>query len=1651
MRKNYLQIFLSILLLTLSTSNVGAVTSIAQYPLFLTNGVPPIVMLTMGRDHKLYYEAYNDASDLNDDGQLDIGYDPKIDYFGYFDSYKCYTYGSDLFSPVSKTTNKQCSGNWSGDFLNYVTTSRMDALRKVLYGGLRSIDSTSQTVLKRAYIPQDAHSWGKEYTSTTVNGYDISNYTPLSQPTIGTRHLFANVTIGDYNAQPRMRVLNDSTYRIWEWVSIESPVAGSKCINQSTNCEKAGGTSGVTVPSSVLSNIIRTTYNISNIGNGNHPQNSNDFDQWEAAVATAEASNPAIKFGSGPMSTIEGNDNPYGADDNYMTVVTAKLNIPTSANYVFTVDGDDAVDVTISSIDGTYSAGFYNGHAFCNCDTHATPSIPLKAGTTYTIKYRHEERSGGDGFVLRWIKTLPASKIVDYSVNVKACVTGLLESNCKAYSDDTTTTYKPTGILQRYGEDDLMAFGLLTGSFQNNTSGGVVRKNIASFKDEVNLTTGIFSSMNGIVGTLNKLRIEGFNPNNYNYRSGLIASRPINKGEAKDWGNPIAEMMYEGLRYFAGKPLPTSVYSSGVENGTDTSALALPLPSWVDPYRAIDGYAHCAKPIQLVISDINPSYDSDELPGSYFSSFTGDLTGMNVSALASTIWAGESEATNIFIGQSGTIVDGTPSAKIVNSFGNIRGLAPEEPTKLGSYYAASVALYGKKTDLHSIQGDQNVDTLSVALASPLPRITIPVSDKIVTLVPFAKSVGGGSYGINKAKGAFQPTNQIVDFYIETIANTNSGNTDSTINGGRPYGLFRINYEDVEQASDHDMDAIVEYIFTVNANNILVVELNSTYAAGGIIQHMGYVISGTTTDGTYLEVRDVDTNAGSDPDYFLDTPPGQFPGEVWADNQPLPLASSRTFTVGTTPSASFIKHDPLWYAAKWSMTDINENGTLETDEWDTDNDGNPDGYFLVTNAGKLETQLNKAFAEIIARTSSSAAVATNSTRLDTNTKIYQARFNSREWSGQLLAYDLDDTTGAIGSQAWDAADLIPAENSRNIFSYNPLATGSRGIIFEYANLNPEQKASLNMDATGSVDTKGPIRANYIRGDQSNEVPDGLFRPRKSLLGDVVNSDPWFVGRSDNLGYSVLSGVEGINYPAYLTSKATKTAMLYFGANDGMLHAIDADTGIEKFAYVPESLIPKLNLLTSPLYGCTGTNCVPHEYFVDGAPKAGDAYINLGSGKSWHSILLSTLGGGGKGFFALDITNPTNASTTGAPNAFTSSDVMWEFSTTNIPNVDPIANPARYNKITNSIGYTISQGSVVRMNNGKWAAIVANGYESTNQRAVLFIIDIQTGNVTKMIDTGKGGSGSPNGLSTPMAVDENNDGTVDSIFAGDLLGNLWKFDMSSNSVTDWKVAFTGADSKPAPLFIAKDASNVNQAITAKPQVGKHPDGGLMIYFGTGKYFEVNDQVVNTSPQVNSFYAIRDQNAVIASRASLQEQKILFETTIASLAIDLRVTSDSVVDYATQKGWYMDLVSPVNNAEGERVVSSPILRGGRVIFATLIPESDPCGWGGTSWLMELDAVNGRRLTTSPFDINEDGKFDSADLMQSYDTNNDGVIDSNDNVEVSGIRKHDIGIIKTPGVVTTEDGTEMKYVSGSSGNLDTIKESSGDPTGRQSWRQLR
>ena len=672
-----------------------------------------------------------------------------------------------------------------------------------------------------------------------------------------------------------------------------------------------------------------------------------------------------------------------------------------------------------------------------------------------------------------------------------------------------------------------------------------------------------------------------------------------------------------------------------------------------------------------------------------------------------------------------------------------------------------------------------------------------------------------------------------------------------------------------------------------------------------------------------------------------------------------------------------------------------------------------GEFLSASSPEaLAQSLSQAIKSIESRTASASSVATNSTQLDTNSRIYQARFSSNTWAGGLIAFSIDQTSGAVGGAVWDAANLIPPENSRKI--YTSTGATKSGVVFEHGNLSTVQKGLINV---GQV--------NFIRGDRSNE--GSVYRTRAGILGDIINSDPIYTS-NDNFGYYTLEPNSNPSYAAYLTGKGSgqkgdRTDVIYVGANDGMLHALRGTgntsancnvqsldcEGEEMFAYVPKALISELPKLTQPDYD--------HQYFVDGSPQYGDAYINFdGSGKRWGSALVGTLGAGGKGIFALDISAPEN---------FTANDVLWDLDQTDLPR----------------LGYTFSQPTIARMANGKWAAIVGNGYHSSAHEAVLYIIDLETGAVIKELRTGVFGSaGATNGLSSPKVADFNGDSIIDAIYAGDLRGNLWKFDVSSSSTSNWKISFNGKSMYTACNNDPCNGSDY-QPVTLQPVVIRARHGKPIVLFGTGKYFEDGD---NTDiGQIHTFYGIQDDGvSPVTGRKALVEQDIIFEWTAtqAQLGNDIRVTTNNGVKYPVQKGWFMDFDSGA--FPGERMVAAPLARNGRIIFSTLVPEADPCSFGGTSWLMEMDAQSGARLTVTPFDYNNDGLLNNEDWV---DTDGDGKRDT----PGSGIRSS-VGITKRPGVV--KDGSnELKYLSGSSGAIGVIRESVPGNRGRQSWQQLK
>jgi type IV pilus assembly protein PilY1 len=703
-----------------------------------------------------------------------------------------------------------------------------------------------------------------------------------------------------------------------------------------------------------------------------------------------------------------------------------------------------------------------------------------------------------------------------------------------------------------------------------------------------------------------------------------------------------------------------------------------------------------------------------------------------------------------------------------------------------------------------------------------------------------------------------------------------------------------------------------------------------------------------------------------------------------------------------------KIDDLWHAA------YNSRGT----------------FISASTPGSVVAGLKKAIRSVQSRTGSASSVALNTGVIQTNTKIYQARFIDIDWHGELLSIPVAaDGTPNISS-AIDAGRRIQPHGSRVMMTHN----GTEGVLFEWTSgstaLSVAQQAWLNTDATGSTDVAGMQRLAWLRGDQSNERQyGGVFRNRtNSILGDIVNSAPTFVGAPEARYPDIWSGGSGApencascqTYSTFKQTYLSRTPMIYAGTNGGTLNGFNADftaSSVEKLAYIPGPVFRNLSQLMDPDYD--------HHYYVDGSPTIVDAFFS--SDQKWHTVLAGGLNKGGQGIYALDVTNPAGfaATATSAQNV-----VLWEFTDADDPD----------------LGFTYSYPAIVRMHNGTWAAVFGNGYnnsdndgnQSTTGHAVLFILNIETGALIRKIDTGVGSTSTPNGLATPAVVDTNGDFIADTIYAGDLEGNLWKFDVTDTDPANWDVAFHDASSAAEPLYIARDSLGNRQPITVRPDAGRGPNSRQdMLYFGTGMYMQAAD-LSNTGTQ--TFYGILDTGSSFTGRNSLAAQTVDFQGTFSGTPV--RVTSDNPAD---TRGWYMDLPD-----SGERNVSNPFLRAGRIIFVTVIPDSDVCNSGGNSWLMELNAINGSRLDESPFDLNGDGVFTLADYVPvNYDVDGDGDVDSDDRLPASG--KGFKSLIPKPGILS--DGkTEFKYTPSSTGGLEVTKENPGKTAvGRQSWGQLR
>lgn len=636
----------------------------------------------------------------------------------------------------------------------------------------------------------------------------------------------------------------------------------------------------------------------------------------------------------------------------------------------------------------------------------------------------------------------------------------------------------------------------------------------------------------------------------------------------------------------------------------------------------------------------------------------------------------------------------------------------------------------------------------------------------------------------------------------------------------------------------------------------------------------------------------------------------------------PVTDLPLLTAGTKswPAATDTDYqvDDLWHAA------LNSRGK----------------YFNAGNPQKFSDALNSALNEIAARSGDAAAVATSKNTLDIGLKLYTSTYQTADWSGRLEQKSVDEITGNIKSpNDWDTDTKIPAFESRKILTAN--LTGTGGEDFSFSNLRPSDQTIFETAAAAyapAFTKSGSDILDYIKGKKDFESQP--FRARKVLLGDLVNSDPQYVKEGKDGGYIFLpSDIRGKgSYNQFLTAKKSRAATVYVGSNDGMLHAFDATDsntgGNERFAYIPNAVIHKLPELAKPNY--------VHRFYVDGTPNIADAAIGADP-TPWRSILVGTTGAGGRAVFAMDVTDPTN---------FDKTKVMWEYSATT--------------RTDNDLGYTIGVAQIGVMRDGRWVAIFGNGFESPNQKAVLYIVDLKTGDIIRKLDTGVGSGSAPNGLSTPKLL-LNADSTIKAVYAGDRQGNMWKFDfVTTGSVPSLTTAPVVALSG-TPLFSAVDSGR-KQPITTQPQLYPHPDGGYMVVFGTGKIFEDTDAATTDK---ETLYGIWDKtSSTQVTQSQLTEQTL-------SASGSYYVVSKNIVDWATKRGWYMTL--KIKN--GERIVNDPILFEDQVIFTTLVPgnSADLCVIDALSTTLQISPVNGGALGYKSIDTNGDGVVNSSDTMVS------------------------------------------------------------------------
>ena len=646
------------------------------------------------------------------------------------------------------------------------------------------------------------------------------------------------------------------------------------------------------------------------------------------------------------------------------------------------------------------------------------------------------------------------------------------------------------------------------------------------------------------------------------------------------------------------------------------------------------------------------------------------------------------------------------------------------------------------------------------------------------------------------------------------------------------------------------------------------------------------------------------------------------------------------------------------------------------------------FFSAADPRSVIAGLAGALAGINSKTASGSGPGTSTLNpVPGNNSVYLASYRTQFWDGDVQAYSINVATGDIDTSTaiWSAGVKLDALTSqlcdnRHIYLIrtngtkpNNLANFTLGTsscdstgapaaalpddlnTAELANFDSlnvsllSQYPSMTDGTFGTVDQRseavGSNLVNFLRGQHGREgfqpnTDEKLYRTRANVLGDIVGGEPVYV-------QAPFAAYNDVGYQSFKTANSARTAMLYVAGNDGMLHAFYANTdltdpnaGKEAWAVIPSAMLPSLYQLADNNYGNV------HRFYVDAAPVISDVQIS----STWTTLLVGGFNAGGKGFYALDVTNPT------APKA------LWEFKPKASACSNSLASPtASAGQLGDcNVGYSFGQPVITKLKDGRWVVMVTSGYNNVNGASnggdgmgFLYVLNAADGTVIYKITTGVGDSVTPSGLAqiNNYADSVTTDNTSLRVYGTDLFGDIWRFDVNDTILP------AGIEAKL--LAQAKDAGGVPQPITTKPELGLN-GGNAMVFVGTGRLLGASDLA---DTQVQSIYGIVDPLSGTTSPSYTD-----MRTSLSPLAFSLTGTTRTIActGNATQcgasNGWYVDLLPgcAVNAANcpsdaGERVNVNMNLSAGTLVVASNVPSTNACVAGGTSWLTQLDFRSG------------------------------------------------------------------------------------------------